>query len=85
MTRHLALALAATPLLAGCFGGPDRPFDALPEAEPIPAIVADRVPASVPPEDIRVRGGCYYFILSGQEFPVELAPGQPYCENRPTT
>ena len=84
MTKSFAAALASVVALSACFG-PDRPFDALPEEEPIPAIVADRVPASVPPEDIRVRGGCYFFILSGQEFPVELAPGQQYCENRPTT
>jgi len=84
MTKSLAFALMSLATLSACFG-PDAPFDALPEQEPIPAVVASRVPASVPREDIRVRGGCYFFILDGQEFPVELTPGQPYCENRPTT
>ena len=78
MTRPLAAALALLTGLSGCFG-PDRPFDALPEGEPVPPIVASRVPASVPVDDIRVRGGCYFYILDGREFPVELAPGQQYC------
>lgn len=83
MTKSFAAALVAVAALSGCFG-PQGPYDALPDEEPIPAIVASRVPASVPREDIRVRGGCYFFILDGQEFPVELAPGQQYCENTPT-
>lgn len=84
MTKSFAFSLLAVGALSACFG-PQEPFDALPDQEPVPAVVASRVPASVPREDIRVRGGCYFFILDGTEFPVELAPGQPYCENRPTT